>query len=339
MTDSVAGGVLANTCAAVSGGAYADFVGVDLPLQTVSFFDPANGVTADLSGAQLQYLNGPACASNPLKKTQFNINIFCDPNTLFDYNPIANVTDPCAPSVQVISKVGCPLISPDIIMEWLAGVEKFFGIFFIGGGIFLCFFGFQLIGPTVCIIGLLTGVIVTMLIWYTFFFSADINTKQIWIFLGIGVVVGVALGLLLMKYPKIGAGMAAGYGGAVGGIMVNTILLSSFGWSWTMYACAVIAGGIAVWLSWKFYDPAIIGATGLIGAYALVRGISMYAGGWVSEKNLADLISSGQFDQIPTVYFGYLAGFVIVGTCGILFQRKRLARKQAREKVRRLRIN
>lgn len=47
---------------------------------------------------------------------------------------------------------------------------------------------------------------------------------------------------------------------------------------------------VAAALSFFIFDHILIGSTSLIGAYALVRGISLYAGGYPNEFTLADMI-------------------------------------------------
>jgi hypothetical protein len=126
-------------CVSYSGGAYADFYGEAIPLQNVTFTDQVT--VMELEGVHLIYANGAACEFTGLPMT-FNINIFCEPNTEGDYNPVANLFDPCNPTVQLISKYGCPAMSVNQIMEYLAKFEAYFGIFFIAGGVILCFFGY-----------------------------------------------------------------------------------------------------------------------------------------------------------------------------------------------------
>jgi hypothetical protein len=86
------------------------------------------------------------------------------------------------------------------LWEYIAAYEPYFGVFFIVGGFMLCFFGHKLIGPSVCIIGLLTSVAVVCIVFYAVYFTSTTDPSQFWIWLGGGVVAGIILGIILMKY-------------------------------------------------------------------------------------------------------------------------------------------
>jgi hypothetical protein len=88
------------TCVAYSGGSYTDISVAEIPAQDVNFAD--GSLAGQLSGVQMTYSQGAPCpyTSAPSK---FHINIFCDANTPLDFNPIADTTNPCEPTVQLIS--------------------------------------------------------------------------------------------------------------------------------------------------------------------------------------------------------------------------------------------
>jgi Domain of unknown function (DUF4203) len=69
----------------------------------------------------------------------------------------------------------------------------------------------------------------------------------------------------------------------------------------------VICGILSIWL----FNHAIIISTSIIGAYALMRGISFYAGGYPSEFDLLQLIKIEGWDGIDKRFYGYMAGFII----------------------------
>lgn len=52
--------------------------------------------------------------------TKLHINIFCDANTQFNYNPIADTTNPCEPVVTIISQYGCSVMSISKLWEYIA---------------------------------------------------------------------------------------------------------------------------------------------------------------------------------------------------------------------------
>jgi hypothetical protein len=184
-------------CVELSGGSYTDMVATEIAAQDVNFADGT--YAGNLPGVTLTYQNGAACVYSSAS-TKLHINIFCDANTQFDYNPIADTTNPCEPVVTIISQYGCSVMSISKLWEYIAAYEAYFGIFFLIGGFLLCFFGHKLLGPTVCMVGLLTSVIITCLIFYAVYATSTTDPSEFWMWLGGGVVVGIILGIVLMKY-------------------------------------------------------------------------------------------------------------------------------------------
>jgi len=60
----------------------------------------------------------------------------------------------------------------------------------------------------------------------------------------------------------------------------------------------------------------VIIATSTLGSYALMRGISMYAGHYYSEVTVIQMIQDGQIKEIDTWYWAYVVGFVILLVLG-----------------------
>lgn len=130
------------------------------------------------------------------------------------------MVDPCAPVVQLVSKYGCSVLSVSELWAYLEKYSAYFGIFLIVGGVILCFLGHWLIAPTVCIIGFLSCIAIACVLFYAIFFTATTDPKQFFYWLGGGAIVGIIVGILLMKFTKVGAAIAAGWGGVVGGMIL-----------------------------------------------------------------------------------------------------------------------
>lgn len=73
--------------------------------------------------------------------------------------------------------------------------------------------------------GLLSSVVIACLLFYAVYFNVNTDVSQFWYWLGGGVVVGIIVGILLMKFVKVGASIAAGWGGAAAGILLNSLFL------------------------------------------------------------------------------------------------------------------
>lgn len=152
-----------------------------------------------MSGVKLSYHGGAVCQATSTPYS-FNINIFCDPNTQLDYNPVADTTNPCAPVVQLISQYGCEVLSVSTLWGYIEAYEAYFGIFFIVGGVILCGAGLKLIGATLCIVGFLSGIVAACVAFYAVYFTSTTDPAEFWYWLGGGAVAGLIIGVLLFKF-------------------------------------------------------------------------------------------------------------------------------------------
>ena len=259
------------------------------------------------------------------------MNIFCDPSTALDYNPIADTTNPCEPTVTIISQFGCPPVTVSSIWTYIAQYSQYFGIFFLIGGFMLCFLGFRLIGPSICIVGLLTSVAVTCVIFYAVFFTATTDPKQFLYWLGAGAVIGIGLGCLLMKKQKAGVGMLAGWGGIALGLILQQMFVYRFGYPWTTYVCMLGCASLTGWAATKWYDPIIVISTSVIGSYSITQGAAFYLGHEFNIFTAAKLVQANLSSQIDQWYWMYMGGFFIFAILGYVIQMKQ-KKKQNRKK-------
>ena len=78
--------------------------------------------------------------------------------------------------------------------------------------------------PTLFIIGLGAFVFLSMLIFYSAFFSNNTKDYVGWIVLAVSFIVGIGVGLLLAKLSKLGLAVLAGWGG----VCLGLVLWSAF---------------------------------------------------------------------------------------------------------------
>lgn len=72
----------------------------------------------------------------------------------------------------------------------------------------------------------------------------------------------------------------------------------------------------------------MIVGTAFIGAYAMMRGIGMYAGGFQNEYTIVSEISSGATDSILLTTYAYLFGVVVFTIVGSVVQFKMFRKTQ-----------
>lgn len=68
----------------------------------------------------------------------------------------------------------------------------------------------------------------------------------------------------------------------------------------------------------------IMFVTAFVGSYFVIRGISLYAGGFPNEIDLTEDVANGEIDwkSFGKAFYGYLAGIVILSGLSFYFQIK-----------------
>ena len=176
------------------------------------------------------------------------------------------------------------------LWTFLGKYDGLWGALLIAVGFVITLFGRKLFKPTICLMGAMAFVAVSLLFFYSVFFNANTKSYVGWIVLVISLLLGTIVGLLLARVSKLGVAVLSGWGG----ICLGLILYSAFlyktesnvvFWLLIIGLCLVFAG-----LSFVIFDHILIISTTLIGSYAFVRGISLYAGGYPNEFTLAELL-------------------------------------------------
>lgn len=75
-------------------------------------------------------------------------------------------------------------------------------------------------------------------------------------------------------------------------------------------------------MSFFIFDHALIISTTIVGSYAFVRGISLYAGRYPNEFTLVELIQKGLIKSIDPMFYAYLAGILVSIVIGMVVQYK-----------------
>lgn len=180
-------------------------------------------------------------------------------------------------------------------------------------GLVVGFAGRSLFKPTICVIGTLVFLFFSSLLIFSLLFNRDTAGWIEWLTFSVCLLVGSCIGLILAKLSKLGVAVMAGWGG----FCLAFILYNAFVYKidndnnlvfWAL--CIILAVGFAI-LSLFIFDHIIIISTSLIGAYSVMRGISMYAGGFPDEIDLIQYIRYGLFDAVDPVFYAYMAGFFV----------------------------
>lgn len=277
-------------------------------------------------GVALTYSNGAVCPASG-EKYKFTVNVFCNATLDGDFNLTAS-GDVCAPYVSITSKYGCSVFDTNVIWEFLGDYEEFWGVFFIIGGVVLCFLGRRLMKPSICMAGMLGTIVLVLLFFYTIWFNNSKEVTTFWYFFAGATVAGAIVGFLLAKFVKVGAAVLGGLGGFFAGLILNEAVLAQFKVEWLFWvsivAC-IIAGAV---LTFFVFDHVVILSTVSIGSYGLVRGVSMYAGHYYNEFTMAKMIKEGLLEDIDPYYWCYVAGFVVFFLAGACLQYRQLKQEK-----------
>ena len=107
----------------------------------------------------------------------------------------------------------------------------------------------------------------------------------------------------------------------VGFVITSTFVIGSGAWYWCIIVgCAILLGITAFYTEKKV----IMFVTSFVGAYAIIRGISLYAGGFPNEIELHQEIQAGAVDwkSFDKGFYGYLVGIIILTVLSGYYQIK-----------------
>jgi hypothetical protein len=209
----------------------------------------------------------------------------------------------CDNLIKVRTSEACPDINYYIISAFLDKYKLYAGVILIILGLFLIFLGNKFIKLTVLLVAMIASTTL-LFIAYFFIFNQATNTS-IWIILAAGVILGFILGYCLCKMTRLFILILGGYIGYLVSIFLYNLLLNNIHASpqviyWiNMLVCILVFAFLALWLA----KVAIVVATSIIGGYMVIRGVSLYIGGFPSESVIIDLIKNGEWDGLQKVRF------------------------------------
>lgn len=200
----------------------------------------------------------------------------------------------------------------------------------IAFGIAACFFGGKLFD---IVVAALAAIIVFFIACMIAQFFGGFNALEVKSKLGFGNVLKVILSFVF----AIGSGLAAGYfvrktsriamgviGCACGfflSVLVYGLVFAPFVTkaSWLVFVVMLVGTIGGGYLAYSFKNAIIVQLTATVGAYTIIRGISLIAGGYISEFSIMSQMQSGNF-ELPSTFYAYLAGFIALTLGGTFFQ-------------------
>lgn len=168
-------------------------------------------------------------------------------------------------------------------------------------GAFLLIFGLKFIKITIFVSGIISCITVVTLIYFNIF--TNNSTTAVWIVLGIGFLLGVALSWFLLKITNLFFMILGGYLGYTLGILLYNLLLQFIHADpkvifWVTIIASIIIGAL---LSLWIVKHILIFGTSITGSYAIIRGASLYIKHFPNESLILDLIQHQEWDQLSKV--------------------------------------
>ena len=228
----------------------------------------------------------------------------------------------CDSQIIVRSSHACYGFTLNPLFKWIEAQKVFLGAALILSGLYLGILGKKQFKLSICLIGGIVFTLLSSLFLFTVFLSRSSAPSAGWIIMGVCTFLSIFVGLALAYFSKVGAAVAAGWGGvALGLILYNTFVYKiDTNGQVVFWIFIVLMGGIFAGLAFVIFWHIIILATSFAGAYAVIRGISLYAGGFPGELEIVDLIKNKKMDSMPGTFYAYMAGFIVLSALFAFFQ-------------------
>jgi len=189
-------------------------------------------------------------------------------------------------------------------------------------GFYLNFYGEKYMSMTLFIAGSLATMGCLLYVFYMVILPTYVPTYVHYVLVVACAGFSLIVGFFAAMWVKLGLFIVGGWIGSMGGmILFNSLIAPQFGSSsstktlltYTIVICVIIGGIITMYL----FNHAIIVGSSVCGAYALVRGLSVFIGGYPNEILIYTELEAGYYTEMPGTFYGYLAAYVLLVIIGI----------------------
>jgi hypothetical protein len=279
-----------------------------------------NGISLKFSSSNSQ------CEAEPTRTYSLTVNLMCGTNTGLSNPQVSG--DDCDIVLQYNSKQGCPVFALDKFWTFMKKYNGLWGVMLIVLGLFLAFFGNKFVNAVIYIMATLAAFFAGSMLFFQLFMK-NVEKQWIqWVIIGLIFVGANLIGMVLVKTRKYGIAVLAGFGGAMLGLIITTTFVVGSSTAWY----GIVIGTAAVMACLAFYIEAqiIMLVTSFAGSYFVIRGISLYAGGFPSETELQKEITAGAINwtTFDKTFYGYLAGIAVLTVLTFYFQIKNNTEKK-----------
>lgn len=207
-----------------------------------------------------------------------------------------------------------------------------FGTLLIVAGVFFTFLGRKLFQVAVFVVGMVITVFAILILFYTTFLNDNTESWVGWTVLAFSILIGCGIGFLFTKLVRPAGAILAGWGGFMLGLLINEAWLANYG-SQAVFWCVCIGVALVCAIpGFILFNQAIMISTSFIGSYFIMRGISLFAGGFPPAMELVAEVKSGAITSVEPAFWGYVAGIVVVTILGSVVQFKMYAKMEEEKK-------
>lgn len=273
-------------------------------------------------GVNLSYTNGDL--KEVEKKNQSFSSTFeikCVKSEVLDKFNVTDIQiDPLKVTIIGESQAGCPVVELSAIYNWIVSSQYVLAILMLLVGGIECFYGLFLLGPSLFVIGFLTGFGLLLIFFAEFVIKPDSGSGLIWFILILCLAVGGGLGYLATSLPKIGFFGLGIWLGVIIAFVLNNLVLYLSESNVLLYLLMVTFGAIgAVLARWKWKIVCVL-STSIIGGYMAIRALSIFIGGYPDELTVAKKIQYKELDGVGWAFYVYFVFMLGLSIAGMIFQ-------------------
>ena len=263
----------------------------------------------------MNFEGGNMC--NDTSKYSLSVQINCNSN--LDKTTYAldkeSLKSPCDPRVIMNSPHACPVLSSGPLQKFLDEYNYWIGIPMILIGGYLLGAGGRFPGITLALFSTLAIGVFQVFCLYIFVLPAFSPSWTVPIVLIVSLGMGVGMGWGAAKWPKIGVMIMGASLGALLGMIIYWSFMSASVSSTTskiVTICGIALFTAIVYI--MFFDHMVIMTSAIFGAYILIRGISMYTGGYVNEFTVVLASQGGDINEIRWTMWLF---WILMALCAI----------------------
>lgn len=190
-------------------------------------------------------------------------------------------------------------------------------------GLFVLVLGLKLFKPTIFIFFSLSVLGLIMIFFYALILPTGTKDWTVWVIGGVGLLLGIITGFFMVKLAKLSIGLLGAWIGFVGGLLIHQAFLYHSSQQWLFWVVCIGLALVGFVVAFIKYKAIVIVATSFLGSYMLVRGLSLFIGGYPNEFTLISKIrNGGATDVLHWPFYLYLVAIAILTLSGIIIQSK-----------------